>query len=86
MPYQRSFQIEQRLRAVLKHIAQGDYSTPQIATELGVSIPTISRSVLALRERGFAIRAEKGDGGWHYVLDTTDAKIAAAESMEGAHL
>ena len=69
MPYQRSLDIEQRLKAVLQMISTGKYSTPRLAEELRVSIPTISRCVTALRERGHDIRAEKLSEGWHYVLD-----------------
>ena len=68
MLYERSMQIEQRLEAVLRLIRSGGYSTPKIAEELGVSIPTVSRAVCALRERGHDIRAERQDDGWRYVL------------------
>jgi biotin operon repressor len=69
MLYQRSHEIEQRLEDVLKMIRRGRYSTPKIAAELRVSIPTISRAVTALRERGHDIRAEKQANGWRYVLN-----------------
>lgn len=68
MLYQRSLDIEQRLQSVLRLIATGEYSTPAIAHETGVSIPTISRDVTALRQRGYDIRAEKQSSGWRYVL------------------
>ena len=68
MPYQRSFDIEQRLDNVLRLIGTGKYSTPALAEELNVSIPTVSRCVTALRERGHDIRAEKLSDGWRYVL------------------
>jgi predicted DNA-binding transcriptional regulator YafY len=68
MLYQRSLAIEQRLRTILRLIRAGRYSTPQLAAEIGVSIPTISRYVTALRARGYDIRAEKRAGGWRYVL------------------
>jgi biotin operon repressor len=71
MRYQRSKEIEERLDAVLGLIESGDYSTPNLAKEIGVSIPTISRCVQALRERGFAIRAERSGEGWRYVLDSS---------------
>jgi transposase len=66
--YQRSLEIEQRLEDVLGLIRRGRYSTPRIANELQVSIPTISRAVTALRERGHDIRAQKQGSGWRYVL------------------
>lgn len=68
MLYQRSLDIERRLEAVLGMIHKGTYSTPMIAKELGVSIPTVSRDVTALRQRGYDIRAERGDQGWRYLL------------------
>jgi biotin operon repressor len=69
MQYQRSLEIEQRLNAVLRLIRRGRHSTPKIAAELQVSIPTISRAVTALRERGHDIRAEKQANGWRYILN-----------------
>ena len=69
MFYQRSLEIEQRLEAVLAMIRRGGYSTPLIAGELGVSVPTVSRIVCALRERGYRIRAEKQSEGWSYVIE-----------------
>jgi predicted DNA-binding transcriptional regulator YafY len=69
MLYERSLQIESRLQNVLQLIATGNYSTPELAHEIGVSIPTISRDVTALRQRGHAIRAERVDRGWRYRLD-----------------
>ena len=68
MPFERSLEIESRLEQVLRLIRAGRFSTPMLAKEVGVSIPTISRCVLALRARGYDIRAEKHAGGWRYVL------------------
>ena len=73
MLYQRSLDIEQRLRLVLELIGTGEYSTPTLAEKAGVSIPTISRDVQALRERGHEIQSEKRSGGWRYVL--TDSSL-----------
>ncbi len=42
MLYQRSLEIEQRLDAVLRLIHTGNYSTPALAKEVGVSIATRS--------------------------------------------
>jgi biotin operon repressor len=68
MPFERSREIERRLDNVLRLIGTGQYSTPLLAEEVGVSIPTISRCVTALRERGYDIRAGRHNGGWRYVL------------------
>ena len=76
MRYQRSREIEDRLEAILRLIRTGNYSTPALAERVGVSIPTISRSVEALRERGYDIRADKGPQGWRYVLLKENANHA----------
>ncbi len=68
MPFERSLEIERRLDEILRLIRSGRFSTPMLAEKVGVSIPTISRCVTALRERGYDIRAEKHGGGWRYVL------------------
>ena len=68
MLYERSLQIGRRLDEALRLIATGVYSTPKFAEELGVSIPTVSRYVAALRDRGFVILAKKDGNTWRYVL------------------
>lgn len=80
MLYQRSQLIEQRLQAVLRLIRSGGYSTPMIAQHLGVSIPTVSRDVTALRERGHNVRSERKGPGWRYVLAKESTKIRLAAS------
>jgi biotin operon repressor len=66
--YQRSFAIEKRLLETLDLIRTGSYSTPTLAAALKVSIPTVSRCITALRERGYDIGSVRGESGWHYVL------------------
>ena len=83
MPYQRSLEIEQRLDRVLRLIRKGGYSTPRLAEELGVSIPTISRCITALRARGHDIKAEQRAKGWRYVLA---GKRALQDSSAAGHL
>ena len=68
MLYQHSLEIHERLETVLLLIETGQYSTPALAKEVGVSIPTVSRIVAALRERGHDIRARKNQNGWRYIL------------------
>lgn len=68
MLYQRSLDIERRLQTVLQLIETGNYSTPDLAKKVGVSIPTISRDVTALRQRGHEIRAERQNGSWRYLI------------------
>jgi biotin operon repressor len=68
MIYQQSLEIERRLDHVLRLIRTGRYSTPMLAEEVGVSIPTISRCVTTLRARGHDIRAENHGSRWRYIL------------------
>ena len=68
MRYQQTLEIHQRLETVLQLIGTGRYSTPALAETVGVSIPTISRIVAALRAQGHDIRAERHEGSWRYVL------------------
>ena len=80
MLYQRSMEIEHRLEAVLALIRAGGFSTPRIAEQLGVSVPTVSRAVCALRERGHRIRSERRGHGWCYVLERPDVHIESTSS------
>lgn len=82
MLYQRSLDIERRLETVLRLIRSGGYSTPLIAEQLGISIPTVSRDVTALRERGHDIRSERKDEGWRYVLIRDSTKIPPSRHTE----
>lgn len=68
MHYQQTLEIHQRLEAVLRLVGTGKYSTPALAETVGVSIPTISRIVAALREQGYHIRSERTPEGWRYTL------------------
>jgi biotin operon repressor len=88
MLYQRSLDIERRLETVLRLIRSGGYSTPMIAEELGISIPTVSRDVTALRERGHDIRSERKYGGWRYLLIQNPKKVLPSlrtELTEAGH-
>jgi biotin operon repressor len=80
MLYERSLGIERRLDHVLRLIRTGRYSTPKLAEEVNVSIPTISRCVTALRERGHDIRAEKNGNGWRYVLVRPSKAVDSTDS------
>ena len=73
MLYERSFSIEKRLHDVLELVQAGRYSTPHIAEKLGVSVPTVSRDVTALRERGHDIRSVRDENCWRYVLVNADS-------------
>lgn len=69
MRYQQATEIHERIDTVLRLIQTGQYSTPALADKVGVSVPTISRIVAALRERGHDIHAERTEKGWRYILE-----------------
>ncbi len=66
--YSKSREIEQRLERIVEIVSEGRYSSSQIAVQLGVSVPTVSRCIGALRERGYGIRAIRSGVGWAYTL------------------
>ena len=68
MLYQRSLEIEQRLDGSALPDSRRRTFDAQLSSRTQTRIPTISRCVAALRERGHDIRAEKHDGGWRYVV------------------
>lgn len=77
MPYERFMHIENRLSSVLELIRYREYSTPGIAARLGVSIPTVSRDVSALRQRGHDIRSQRIGSGWRFVLNAKKPPASA---------
>lgn len=71
MRYQLALEIHERIEEVLRLIKTGEYSTPALAEAVGVSIPTISRIVAALREQGHQIKAVRTASSWRYVLESS---------------
>jgi biotin operon repressor len=86
MRYQKSLEIEQRLSEALRLIQTGRFSTPLLADTLGVSIPTVSRYVTALRERGHDIRAERHLDGWRYIATSGTNQKRDASTDKGKKL
>lgn len=84
MRYQHSLEIHERIEAVLRLIKTGHYSTPALAEEVGVSIPTISRIVAALREQGYDIHSERTGSGWRYVLAGKKAQRVVGKAQDKA--
>jgi biotin operon repressor len=68
MIYKRSQAIEKRLHDILDLVRRGRHSTPTLAQALDISQPTVSRCLMALRQRGYLIRAVKDEIGWSYEL------------------
>lgn len=83
MRYQLALEIHERIEEVLRLIKTGEFSTPALAEAVGVSIPTISRIVATLRERGHNIHAERTSKGWRYVLQlNTQIPALGSPSVE----
>ncbi len=78
MRYERALAIANRHQRLLALIRTGEYSSPRLAQELGVSEPTIYRDIEFLKDQGYAIRSKKGAHHWaYYLLDLpTEAAIA----------
>ena len=62
--YRRSQEIEQRLEELIELIRKGKHSAPAFATGLGISRPTVSRCLTALRQRGYVIRSVRNGADW----------------------
>jgi predicted DNA-binding transcriptional regulator YafY len=82
MLYERSLAIEQRLHALLRLIQRGRYSTLTLAEKLGVSVPTVSRDIAALRQRGYAICATRSADGWYYEVTAEPASTSDGERAQ----
>lgn len=86
MHYRQSLKMERRLEAVLRLTRAGENSTLANAEIIGVSIPTVSRRVEALRERGYIIKAEEGAVGWRYCLAGREQQSDFSKSLEATAL
>ena len=75
MLYERSRDIEKRLNTIVRLIHAGGQSTLTLSVALGVSRPTVSRCIAALRDRGYSIRAVKDAGGWSYEIAAEPAPV-----------
>jgi Mn-dependent DtxR family transcriptional regulator len=82
--YRRSQEIEKRLSSLVELIRSGKYGTPALAAQLGISPPTVSRCLSALRQRGYVIRAVKEDEGWAYEIKSEPRAKAAHERRRAA--
>lgn len=69
--YERTIAIAKRHQAILSLIRRGRFSSPQLAAELGVSLPTVSRDIVFLRRQGYGIKSVRRSSGWTYELTQT---------------
>jgi len=77
MFYGHSEMIAGRIDLALELIETGDHSTKTLAAELGISIPTASRVISALRQRGYSIKSVKNGKAWAYRLMSPKQKSRA---------
>jgi len=84
MFYERSQEITERVDKALKLIQTGNYSTQSLATALGVSVPTASRVICALRHRGYAIKAVKNGKGWVYCIQPAPSRTSKRQEARHA--
>ena len=75
MRYERSLAITDRLGKLIDLIRTGSYSTPTLASKLGVSEQTVYRDILHLKQRGYAIRSDKHPTGWAYRIVSDPLEI-----------
>ena len=80
MRYERTIAIAKRHEALLGLIGRGRFSSPQLAAELGVSLPTVSRDIVFLREQGYGIKSVRRSSGWAYELTGTPIRLGRAGS------
>lgn len=71
MRYDRSRAITRRHEALSELIRIGTYSCPQLAKELAVSLPTVSRDIVFLRRQGYGIVSVRRLTGGAYELKGT---------------
>lgn len=68
MPYERSRQIEQRFETTIDLITKKKLNSKELASQLGVSVPTAQRIVTELKRRGYLICSIRDEMGWHYEI------------------
>jgi len=80
--YEKAHKIEKRLDALLLLIRSGKYSTSLLSKKLNISTASVSRSIEALRQRGYAIKAIRDKSGWYYELDASSAQLVLSLKEE----
>ena len=75
MPYERTYQIEQRFQRAIYIIKQNSHNARELAAALGVSRPTVQRIVAELKRRGHVIRSVRDEYGWRYELVSSPPSI-----------
>jgi len=68
MPYERSRKIEARFQEAIALIERKHLNAEKLASELGISRPTVQRIVAELRLRGYSIRSVHDEHGWRYEI------------------
>ncbi len=77
MRYDRSLAISKRHKELLELVKSGIYSSDTLAHKLGVSIPTIYRDIVFLKQQGYHIIAVKLSSKWAYQLASCDGNLTS---------
>ena len=86
MIYLRSHEIERRLEAVLCLVHMCRNSTPTLAEQVGVSIPSVSCRAIAQREQGHGIKSERHADGWRNALSWKAIMVKSAVESQFARV
>jgi biotin operon repressor len=84
MLYEHSQEIAERVEHALRLIETGTYSTQTLAVELGLFVPTASRMICALRQRGYSIRSVKNGRVWAYRLERSPDRTTQRQEARHA--
>lgn len=80
--YEKAHKIEKRLDALRSLISSGKYSTSLLSKKLNISTASVSRSIEALRQRGYVIKAIRDKNGWYYELDVSSVQLVLSLKEE----
>jgi len=64
--YERTNAISERHNHIIELIRTGELSSKRLASELGVSEPTVNRDIEFLRSQGYEIKAVRVEQRWAY--------------------
>ncbi|MBP3955340.1 HTH domain-containing protein [Gemmata sp. G18] len=75
MLYEKSLAIGHRLEDLVRLLRSKKHSAPALAKQLGVSVPTLSRDIIALRQRGYCIRSVRLARRWAYEMVSEPGEV-----------
>jgi biotin operon repressor len=76
MRYERYLAIAGRHERLIDLIRSGEFSSPDLAEQLGVSEQTVYRDIDYLKQHGYSIRSQRHTDGWAYHLLAEPAQVS----------